>query len=149
MKHAGTEVVVAATLASSVCIGCDRRPEPRFLCRMNRVTTADPLFCRPEPLEGSVFHWDEEACQEPTPGLEGAPAHTCNRQRVAYCFDPRLSATDRLEPVCLLNEKSCSDYRDRVLAAHGNRSPSDVPCLKLRPASVFWAHRKQTWPPPR
>jgi len=125
--------------------GCERKPVPHFLCRMDRSTTADPLLCRPEPLKGASYQWDEATCQLPTEGLKGAKPHTCNRQRVAFCFDPRLDPDAVLEPVCLLNERACRQYRDRLLSAHGNTK--GTPCLKLQTGAVLWAHGKQTWPP--
>lgn len=123
--------------------GCERKPTPHFLCRMDRSGTADPLLCRPEPLAGS-FHWDEATCQLPTEGLKDATPHRCNRQRIAFCFDPRLDPSAPLEPVCLLNERACTEHRDRILAAVDETQRS--PCLKLQPNAVAWAHEKQTWP---
>jgi len=136
-----------AMLLMSVA-ACERKPTPHFLCRMDRTGTADPLLCRPEPAGGASFKWDQATCEQSTEGLDGAKAHACNRQRIAYCFDPRVKPGQPLEPVCLLNERACAEHRDRLLTTHGNQAATKSPCLKLQPGSVSWAHSKQTWPPP-
>lgn len=135
---------IAILTALLLATGCERKPTPHFLCRMDRSGTADPLLCRPEPQEGAKYTWDEATCQLPTEGLKDAKPHSCNRQRIAFCFDPRLQPEATLEPVCLLNERACTEYRDRILAAVDETKRA--PCIKLQPAAVLWAHDKQTWP---